>query len=79
MRSLRLEADGRLEIDTDTSLPRLASVGDGAWEVRLSSVPSFVRLAPPGLLSFARVADLIALVLILAGAVWTWRTARAGG
>lgn len=64
------------EIDTATSLPRLGRVSEGALEARLSSLPSFVRLSDRGPFSFGRIADLVALAVILLGAWWAWRRMR---
>jgi len=64
------------EIDTATSLPRFERLNEGVLEARLSSLPSFVRLSGGGLLSFGRVADLLALAVILLGAWWAWRRLR---
>ena len=64
------------DIDPDTSMPRLAHASDGALEVRLSSIPSFVRLSTGGPFSFARMADAFALFLILLGAVTIFRRLR---
>lgn len=63
-------------IDTRTSLPRFERVSDGALEARLSSLPAFVRLSDRGPFSFGRVADMLALGLILLGAWWAWRRFR---
>lgn len=71
-------ADGSLDdIDTATSMPRFIRAADGALEVRLSSLPSFVRLSRGGPLSFSRLADVAALLLILAGAMFAYRRLRA--
>ncbi|MDX1577932.1 MAG: hypothetical protein R3266_05585, partial [Gemmatimonadota bacterium] len=63
-------------IDLATSLPRLAPAPDEGLEASLSSLPSLVRLSTSGAVSFARIADAVALLLIALGAAWAWRTAR---
>lgn len=72
---IRIEGEpGRLDaIDAGTSLPRFRRTADGALEVAVSSVPSFARLPEAGGLSFTRLADLVAVSLILLGALWAWR------
>lgn len=72
---IRIEGEpGRLdEIDAGTSLPRFRRTADGALEVAVSSIPSFARLPEAGGLSFTRLADLVAVSLILLGALWAWR------
>lgn len=67
----RLEA-----IDTAISLPRLERVSDGLLEARLSSLPSFVRLTDRDPFAFGRIADLLALAVILLGAAWAWHRLR---
>ncbi len=64
------------EVDLATSLPRFRREADGALIAELSSLPSFVRLARRGPLSFARLVDLAVVVLICLGAVWAWRRGR---
>lgn len=64
------------EIDTAVSLPRLERSAEGLLEARLSSLPSFVRLSDGGPFAFGRVADLIALAVILLGAGWAWHRLR---
>lgn len=64
-------------IDTDTSMPRFARADGGALEVRLSSLPAFLRLSPGGALSFARLADALAVALIVLGATLAFRRLRA--
>ena len=66
-------------IDPETSMPRLSRASDGALVVRLSSVPSLVRISRGGPFSFARVADAFALFLVLFGAVVIFRRVRAAG
>ena len=75
---IRMEGDPAVlaELDLSTSLPRFTRAGEGAVTATLSSVPGLVRLSRGGALSFARVADLVVLALLLTGAVWTWRNAR---
>lgn len=63
-------------VDLPTSLPRFEIAADGSLEVALSSLPALVRLSGGGAFSFTRVADMVVLALILAGAIWTWRNAR---
>ncbi len=76
---LRLTGDaGTLAaIDTETSMPRFERLSDGTLEVRLSSVPSFVRLSNGGPFSFARLADAGVLLLVVAGALVAYRKIRA--
>jgi hypothetical protein len=64
-------------IDTETSMPRFRRLSDGTLEVRLSSLPSFVRLSGGGIGSFARMADAAALLLIALGALFAYRKIRA--
>lgn len=75
---IRVEADPAAldRLDLSTSLPRFARTSDGAVTATLSSVPGLLRLSRGGPLSFARVADLVVLALLLAAATWTWRNAR---
>ena len=75
---VRVEADPAAldRLDLSTSLPRFARTSDGAVTATLSSVPGLLRLSRGGPLSFARVADLVVLALLLAAATWTWRNAR---
>ena len=75
---IRMEGDPAVlaELDLSTTLPRFTQTGEGAVTATLSSVPGLVRLSRGGALSFARVADLVVLALLLTGAVWTWRNAR---
>jgi len=54
-------------IDTGTSMPRFTRLPDGTLEVRLSSLPSFLRLSRGGPFSFSRIADALALGLIALG------------
>jgi len=69
--------DDRLEgVDTDTSMPRFGRSEDGVLEVRLSSVPSFVRISSGGPFSFARLADVMALLLILCGSLFAFKRLR---
>jgi len=86
--------ESRVEtIDPETSMPRFEraarteggqggqreeGAAGGALEVRLSSLPSFVRLSHGGALSFARLADAAALALILLGAIVAYRRLRGG-
>ncbi|MFV1987302.1 MAG: hypothetical protein ACC682_08465 [Gemmatimonadota bacterium] len=63
-------------IDTETSMPRFRRLSDGTLEVRLSSLPSFIRLSGGGPLSFARLADVAALLLIALGALLAYRKIR---
>ncbi|WP_419165618.1 hypothetical protein [Candidatus Palauibacter sp.] len=63
-------------LDLSTSLPRFTRAGEGAVTATLSSVPGLLRLSRGGALSFARVADLVVLALLLSAAIWTWRNAR---
>jgi len=76
---LRLEGSPQrlAAIDLDTSLPRFESNQPGILEAHLSSLPSFVRLSSRGAFTFARVADLVALALILSGVVWALLKLRA--
>ncbi|WP_419935838.1 hypothetical protein [Candidatus Palauibacter sp.] len=75
---IRLEGDpAALDgLDLSTSLPRFTRAGEGAITATLSSVPGLLRLSRGGALSFARVADLVVLALLLSAAIWTWRNAR---
>ncbi len=77
---IRLEGDPDVlaALDLSTSLPRFVRVGDEAVTATLSSVPGLLRLSRGGALSFARIADLAVLALLLAAAIWTWRNARVG-
>lgn len=63
-------------LDLSTSLPRFVRAGDDVVTATLSSVPGLLRLSRGGALSFARLADLVVLALLLTGAIWTWRNAR---
>jgi hypothetical protein len=75
---IRLTGDlGTLSaIDTETSMPRFERRSDGTLEVRLSSVPSFVRLSVGGPFSFARLADAGALLLLAFGVFFAYRKIR---
>ncbi|MCY3601393.1 MAG: hypothetical protein OXN85_15605 [Gemmatimonadetes bacterium] len=75
---IRLEGDPDVldALDLSTTLPRFVRVGDDLVTATLSSVPGLLRLSRGGALSFARIADLAVLALLLAGAIWTWRNAR---
>ncbi|WP_419941405.1 hypothetical protein [Candidatus Palauibacter sp.] len=75
---IRLEGDpAALDgLDLSTSLPRFTRAGEGVVTATLSSVPGLLRLSRGGALSFARVADLVVLALLLTAAIWTWRNAR---
>jgi hypothetical protein len=66
-------------IDTRTSMPRFTRLADGALEVRLSSLPSFLRLSRGGPFSFSRIADALALALIALGAAISFRRLRRRG
>jgi len=59
-------------IETETSMPRFERTETGL-EVRLSSLPSFVRLSAGGPGSFARLADAFALLLVVAAAGFAYR------
>jgi hypothetical protein len=74
---LTAAAETLREIDTDTSMPRFVRTADGGLEARLSSLPSFVRLSSGGPFSFARIADAVALLMILGGAAFAFRRLRA--
>ena len=76
---IRLEGDPEVldALDLSTSLPRFVGTGDDIVTATLSSVPGLLRLSRGGALSFARIADFAVLALLLAGAIWTWRNARA--
>jgi len=63
-------------IDTETSMPRFVPSAGGTLEARLSSLPAFVRLSHGGALSFARLADAVALALIVLGAIVAYRRLR---
>lgn len=75
---IRLEGDPDVldALDLSTSLPRFVRAGDDVVTATLSSVPGLLRLSRGGALSFARLADLVVLALLLTGAIWTWRNAR---
>ena len=75
---IRLEGDPDVldALDLSTTLPRFVPAGDGVVTATLSSVPGLLRLSRGGALSFARIADLAVLALLLTGAIWTWRNAR---
>ena len=64
-------------IDLETSLPRFEVNGSGVLDARLSSIPSLIRLSPRGAFTFTRIADIVALVLILSGALWAFLKLRA--
>lgn len=74
---VELARESSARLDLGTSFPRFGRSSDGALIATLSSTPSFVRLDAAGRLSFARVADLAVVILILIAAGWAWRTARA--
>ncbi|MDE2879375.1 hypothetical protein [Candidatus Palauibacter soopunensis] len=76
---IRLEGDPDVidALDLSTSLPRFVRAGDDVVTATLSSVPGLLRLSRGGALSFARLADFVVLALLLTGAIWTWRNARA--
>lgn len=65
------------DVDPETSMPRMSRAPDGSLEVRLSSVPSLVRISRGGPFSFARMADAFALFLVLFGAVVIFRRLKA--
>jgi len=75
---IRLEGDPDVldALDLSASLPRFVRAGDDVVTATLSSVPGLLRLSRGGALSFARIADLVVLALLLTGAIWTWRNAR---
>lgn len=75
---IQLEGDPDVldALDLSTSLPRFVRAGDDVVTATLSSVPGLLRLSRGGALSFARIADLAVLALLLTGAIWTWRNAR---
>ena len=75
---IRIEGLGdRLSvIDLSTSLPRFILTESGNLEVELSSIPALLRLADRGAFTFSRIADLIALVLIILGASYALRSGR---
>ncbi|MDH3734515.1 MAG: hypothetical protein OEU54_13370 [Gemmatimonadota bacterium] len=64
-------------IDTDTSMPRFSRAEDGTLEAGLSSLPSFIRLSEGGPFSFARLADIVALLLTALGGGIVLRRLRA--
>jgi len=72
------DAGALAAIDTRTSMPRFTRLPDGSLEVRLSSLPSFLRLSRGGPFSFARIADALALALIALGAALSFRRMRRG-
>jgi len=75
---IQLEGDPDVldALDLSTSLPHFVRAGDDVVTATLSSVPGLLRLSRGGALSFARLADLVVLALLLTGAIWTWRNAR---
>ena len=73
---IRVTGGATGSFDAGTSMPRFERLEDGTLEVRLSSLPSFVRLAEGGPLSFARLADVFALLLIALGGVVVFRRLR---
>ena len=73
---IRGSSDRLSMIDLPTSLPRFSLTDSGDLEVELSSVPALLRLAGRGAFTFSRIADLIALVLIVLGAGYALRIGR---